>query len=162
MLLVEVVSQAEMVVGSGSYANSVHKLETKGHNLGPIENWLPPNPVVYIALASELGALPADKASSVVAFYGSVERAIELSSIPRHNRVGSVRFQNAQQIKRFRGAWKSAAFNALLAIRALEPIAKLPEKPTDETTLERLKDELGQIVEDGTPRLIREADAEQE
>jgi hypothetical protein len=154
-LLVEVIAQAEFI---GVLSDAAHKENVLAVRETFIR-FLPTRPIVFGALADRLPLLGARTCSCVVACYGSVEWAraligglpttFEFAEAKRgpHNAPSMPEFHSAtytanlieQQSKglldRLKHAAKAAAFNAILAIKALDEAAPHKRLPNDETVL---------------------------
>lgn len=154
-LLVELMAQAEFI---NVLANAAHKSEILAVR-ETFARFLPAKPVMFEALANQLPLLGARTSSCVVACYGSVAWArslietlpttLEFANVKRgpHNAPSMPEFYSAtftidlleQQsrgiLERLKQACRGAAFNAILAIRALDQIASHHRLPNDEATI---------------------------
>ena len=100
-----------------------------------------------------MGRFEAKNASSVIAFYGAVSAVRTLNDAWGMERE-SYPLRGGQS-KDFARKWRAACTKALLAIRTLEPIAKIPPAPNDEIEIPKLKRDLltvaqGEIIEAGS------------
>ena len=144
VLLVEVMSQAHWCCERGNRWNLLE------HSDGQIELKVarqdrPPEAQVYMAVAGQIGQFKAIDASCVIAFHGAVSAVRSLIvawGVERENYS-----LHGGQSKDLAQKWRSACVNALLAIRALEPIAKIPPAPNDEIEIPNLKRNLLTVAE---------------
>ena len=148
VLLVEAMSQAHWCCQRGSKWNLLVQTGER-IELKVAQQDRPPEPQVYMAVAGQIGQFEAKDASSVIAFHGSVSAVRSLID------AWDDRVLRGGQSKDLAGKWRAACENALLAIRALEPIAKIPSLPNDETEIAKLKHGLlivaeGDIIEAGS------------
>ena len=106
-----------------------------------------------MAVAGQIGQFEAKDASCVIAFHGAVGAVRSLIDAWGVEREDYSLYGG--QSKDLAQKWRSACVNALLAIRVLEPIAKIPPAPNDEIEISNLKRDLltvaeGDIIEAGS------------
>lgn len=136
VLLVEVMSQAHWCCERGNKWNLlVHSSEAAELKIARQDR--PPEAQVFSAVAGQMGRFEAKNASSVIAFYGAVSAVRSLIDAWGMERESyPLRGGQSKDLAR---KWQSACTNALLAIPDLEPIAKIPPQPNDETEIATLK-----------------------
>lgn len=160
-LMFEVYAQADMVAASGSLANRLLRQR------GPIlRRWMaqvePPPPVIYPAIADKLVLLPAEATSSIIAFYGAINRARgltstlqeELSDFEQIRAESRVQERSENPLaRRVSDCWKAASINGVKAIKSLRPYVREAQSGENGEKLDRLIEELAQIgLQDASPR----------
>jgi hypothetical protein len=153
LLFVELMAQAEFVYVLADATRMKDALALKE----TFVRFVPPEPIMYHALAGKIGLLKLQTSSAVVAYYGTISWAktiiealpdtITYASIKaQHNSGSTPEFHSANAEKllaaqaaglmeRLRQASRGACFNAILAIRSLEKVAAYKRLPNDETVL---------------------------
>jgi len=146
-LSAEILAQANAVATCASLVNFV-EFELPDHDLNTtmLLSFLPPEPVVYRSLASQLASLDMVTVSAIIAFYGSTEWAKRLST--QHSSEATI----PQGFAPILGAqWRAATRNAIAALQH----AGRDYPTTNETDIENLKvliTDLADIVEKKWPR----------
>jgi hypothetical protein len=138
-LMAELYSQSDAVATIASFVNAPQR---DGKRLFPDElgRLHPPSPTVYKALVERIVLFPPATVSSLVAFYGAVERAKELTDWvpPRAPPVSlrdglatsglahafGVMMTAAQMERQIVSAWRAAAHHAVASAKSLEPYAR--------------------------------------
>lgn len=145
VLLTEVFARARLCCEAGSKWNLFQ--QTRNTHFSEALASIPPPPRALDALAPQIHVFEAATVSSIITFYGAVDavRAIIEMSRP----VGKGRdFRHPDTVK-LADQFRRACFLALLAIRALEPLAKVKPKPNDAKDMARLKADLQKVAEGG-------------
>ncbi|MEM8971979.1 MAG: hypothetical protein AAGD43_07960 [Pseudomonadota bacterium] len=157
-LLHEIYGHADMIAACGSLANAkVQHDQLLTH--GEMIRFEPPKPLVYPAVVEKITLFPHMDAGSIVAFYGSMETAKQITHIlpDRQPEAGDQKQFVANQANMARDrsamAWRGAATNTVKAIKSLQPYSRESSAGEGKEKLDSLMEELAEVsINHGSPR----------
>jgi hypothetical protein len=146
----EVMGVLDVVATCASLANLAEHGLRPDRGMKPIliTSTLPPEPVAYRSLLSQLPLLSPIAVAATIAFHGSVEWAKSVSSQP----LDGPAFP-PDHVLRLGHAWRAAALNGLRALRALLKHSTAPRTDVDDEHIALLKADVQAVLRNEWPRL---------
>jgi hypothetical protein len=156
LLRIEIRAQAAASLAIASLANLLRKETRQQPELDArryLVKYIPPQPAVYPGLVSDIGALPFDKATAVVEFYGAIDRAITLThTLAAKWEHLDVNARDRSSEGTLARRWQAVASRRAVAIRELRKITEDPSPEDALATCCSAERALGDAAEGGSPR----------
>jgi hypothetical protein len=152
-LATEIYAMMDVVATCASLANYAQfALPQRGEQMTSrfLISQLPPEPTAYRALAGQLPLLDIDTVSAIVAFYGSLELAKNLST--QHSNEENI---PAGQLPILGNAWRAASRVGEVAFRRADLYAPAATNQIDVESVHELRRELIAIQQREWPRVER-------